>query len=252
MKFMSITASLAIASLSIVSATLSGCSTDKPASCKNTTIMSDLCCFESPGGLLVQTQFWETGPADSFTIYGLWPDRCDATIAQYCDASRAYTNINGLLLANGASDTLAFMQQFWLDLDGQNEQFWENEWAKSGTCMSTLQRSCFPSGSPKGIEAVTYFQSVVKLFQTLPTYTFLANEGITPDSTKTYSLSSLTSALQSQSGFIPALDCTSNALNGIRWYFNLKGSVIDGTFIPINAPIAGSCPSSGIKYSPKV
>jgi ribonuclease T2 len=34
-------------------------------------------------------------------------------------------------------------------------------------------------------------------------------------------------------GFTPALDCTSGTLNQIEWYFNLKGSVIDGTFIPI-------------------
>ena len=32
---------------------------------------------------------------------------------------------------------------------------------------------------------------------------------------------------------IPALDCNGDALNGIKWYFNLKGSVIDGTFVPI-------------------
>ncbi len=30
-----------------------------------------------------------------------------------------------LLTAQGASDTLAFMQQFWVDINGQNEQFWE-------------------------------------------------------------------------------------------------------------------------------
>jgi len=30
------------------------------------------------------------------------------------------------------------------------------------------------------------------------------------------------------------LDCTSGALNGISWYFNLKGSATDGTFIVIS------------------
>jgi len=30
------------------------------------------------------------------------------------------------------------------------------------------------------------------------------------------------------------LDCTSGGLNGISWYFNLKGSVTDGTFIAIS------------------
>jgi hypothetical protein len=30
---------------------------------------------------------------------------------------------------------------------------------------STLEPSCLPSGSPKGAEAVAFFQTVVKLFQ---------------------------------------------------------------------------------------
>lgn len=36
----------------------------------------DSCCFNSPGGLLLQTQFWDTqpvtGPRDSWTVHGLW------------------------------------------------------------------------------------------------------------------------------------------------------------------------------------
>jgi len=35
-------------------------------------------------------------------------------------------------------------------------------------------------------------------------------------------------------GSIPVLDCTSGALNSISWYFNLRGSVTDGTFVAIS------------------
>ncbi|KIK04439.1 hypothetical protein K443DRAFT_647441 [Laccaria amethystina LaAM-08-1] len=227
----------------------SGCSTIGTASCHNTSAVSNLCCFEAPG-------FWDTspstGPANSWTIHGLWPDHCDTTFSSDCDPSRAYTNIASLLTANGASDTLAFMQTYWVDINGDNENFWEHEWSKHGTCMSTLEPVCLPSGSPTGLEAVLFFQTVVRLFQSLPTYTWLANAGITPSTSATHTLSTLTSALKTASGgFTPALDCTSGALNGISWYFNLEGSVIDGTFVAINAPVAGSCPSSGIKYPPK-
>ncbi|ESK90948.1 ribonuclease t2 [Moniliophthora roreri MCA 2997] len=45
--------------------------------------------------------------------------------------------------------------------------------------------------------------------------------------------------------------CRGSTLEGISWYYNLKGSVIDGTFVQISAPKTGSCPSSGIKYPPK-
>lgn len=233
----------------------SGCSTTGPQSCHNTSVVSNLCCFESPGGLLLQTQFWDTnpstGPSNSWTIHGLWPDHCDTTFSENCDPSRDYTGISTLLSNNGASDTLAFMQTFWVSDSESNELFWEHEWATHGTCMSTLEPSCLPSGSVRGAEAVAFFQTVVKLFQTLPTYTWLANAGITPSTTQTHTLAQLTSALKAQSGFTPALDCTSGTLSQIEWYFNLKGSVIDGTFVPINAPVAGSCPSTGIKYPPK-
>ncbi|TFK56633.1 ribonuclease T2 [Heliocybe sulcata] len=230
----------------------SGCSTSGATSCHNTTAQSDLCCFESPGGLLLQTQFWDTnpstGPSDSWTIHGLWPDNCDGTYEENCDSSRDYSDIAGLLEDQGASDTLSYMQQYWVDIDGENEQFWEHEWSTHGTCYSTLETSCLPSGSAKGAEAVAFFQTVVKLFKTLPTYTWLADAGITPSSSKTYTLSTLTSALKSASGVTPALSCSSGSLDAISWYFNLKGSLIDGTFVPIDAPESGSCPSSGIKY----
>ena len=45
-------------------------------SCHNSSAVEDLCCFNSPGGSLLQTQFWDTdpqtGPDDSWTIHGLW------------------------------------------------------------------------------------------------------------------------------------------------------------------------------------
>lgn len=44
-------------------------------SCHNTTAV-DTCCLNHPGGLMLQTQFWDThppvGPSDSWTIHGLW------------------------------------------------------------------------------------------------------------------------------------------------------------------------------------
>ena len=75
-------------------------------SCENATAVADSCCSPTPGGLVVQTQFWYvlayltvwgstltqcyttrstyTGleskgqklPKGSWTIHGLWPDNC--------------------------------------------------------------------------------------------------------------------------------------------------------------------------------
>ncbi|KAH9928447.1 ribonuclease T2 [Epithele typhae] len=234
----------------------SSCSTTGQRSCHNTTDQSDnSCCFESPGGLLLQTQFWDThpssGPSDSWTIHGLWPDNCDGTFIENCDPSRDYTDIAGLLTDQGASDTLSFMQQFWVDIDGRNERFWEHEWSTHGTCYSTLDPSCLPEDSARGAEAVAFFQTVVELFKTLPTYDWLAAEGITPSSSTTYTLSALTGALERAAGVAPALNCEGAYLNAVEWYFNLQGSLVDGRFVPIDAPKRGSCRKSGIKYVPK-
>ncbi|KZT43858.1 ribonuclease T2 [Sistotremastrum suecicum HHB10207 ss-3] len=247
----------------------STCGTGGVLSCTNTTAQNT-CCFESPGGHLLQVQFWDTnpstGPTNSWTIHGLWPDHCDETFDQFCDESRQYTDISGvrffpsdfyrsyplqILTAAGATDTLNFMNEFWKDQGGDDETFWEHEWGKHGTCMSTLVPSCLPKGSAAKAEAVDFFNTVVRLFQGLPTFTFLSSQGITPSSTATFTLSQLTSALKKASGFTPGLDCTSGVLNQITWYHELRGSVIDGTFVQIDAPQAGSCPSTGIKYPPK-
>lgn len=237
----------------------SGCGTSGPASCQNTNAppAADTCCFESPGGLIMQTQVWDTevagSPTDSWTIHGLWPDNCDGTYIENCDPSRDYKNIAELLDSQGASDTLEYMQQYWLNNHGTNERFWEHEWATHGTCYSTLDVNCLPSNSPTGAEAVAFFETVVKVFKTLPTYDWLAEAGITPSSRQTHTLSSLLSALENASGgYTPALSCTrSHTLSSISWYFNLKGSVIDGDFVPINTPKHSTCPSSGIRYLPK-
>ncbi|KZV89341.1 ribonuclease T2 [Exidia glandulosa HHB12029] len=234
----------------------SSCSTTGTASCTNTTA-TGTCCLEGPGGLLLQTQFWDanpsTGPTNSWTVHGLWPDNCDGTFEQNCDSSRAYTGIASLLTAQGASSTLSFMQEFWKDISGDDESFWEHEWSKHGTCLSTLKTSCLPSGSAKGAEAVAYFQTVVKLFKTLPTFDFLNAAGITPSSTKTYTLSQITAALKSGSGFTPTVNCDGVNLNEVWYYFHLRGSVIDGAFSGINAPsfATNDCPTSGIKWLPK-
>jgi ribonuclease T2 len=53
-------------------------------SCHNTTAVENLCCFNAPGGQILQTQFWDaspaTGPEDSWTIHGLWYDCLPVTI----------------------------------------------------------------------------------------------------------------------------------------------------------------------------
>jgi ribonuclease T2 len=134
---------------------------------------TNTCCINSPGGLFQQVQFWDTnpstGPSDSWTIHGLWPNNCDGTYSEDCDESRAYTDITQLLTAANQT-VLDFMQTYWVSNDESNEAFWDHEWETHGTCISTLDPSCYTDYTT-GEEAVDFFTRVVELFQTLPTYT---------------------------------------------------------------------------------
>lgn len=232
----------------------SSCGTDGTASCQNNTDESDSCCFEAPGGWISQVQFWDTdpstGPSDSWTIHGLWPNNCDGSYSENCDKSRAYSDITTLLSDQGATSTLDYMQTYWISDDESNEDFWEHEWETHGTCYSTLNPSCLPADSPTGAEAVAFFETAVNLFQTLPTYTWLKQAGITPGS-KEYELSDIISALQSAFGATPSMECDDKStIYQVSYYFNLQGSMIDGKFDPVDAPSSNSC-SSRVKYPSK-
>jgi ribonuclease T2 len=127
-------AALAQANIPLVSPSANQCErcTNPQLSCNASPTPNNTCCYESPGGLLQQVQFWDTdpatGPTDSWTIHGLWPNNCDGTYQEKCDPSRAYTNITEILEAAGATATLDFMQTYWLSDDESNEAFWDHEW----------------------------------------------------------------------------------------------------------------------------
>ncbi|KAH7419458.1 ribonuclease-like protein T2 [Cadophora sp. MPI-SDFR-AT-0126] len=220
-----------------------------------TSTSTDLCCFNSPGGQMLQTQFWDTnpvtGPTTSWTVHGLWPDHCDGTFDANCDSTREYTGITGILQSFGKTDLLSYMQTYWKDSSGDDETFWEHEWGKHGTCISTLKPSCYTGYTSKQ-EVVDYFQKAVDLFKTLDSYTFLKNANIVPSTTATYTSAAIQAALKAGFGYAVTIQCASGALDEIWYSYDVRGSVQTGTFVPA-APVGqtGSCPSTGIKYLPK-
>ncbi|TQV99323.1 hypothetical protein V2A60_004797 [Cordyceps javanica] len=232
----------------------SSCPSDSPLSCHNTTAVADTCCF-IPAGQLLQTQFWDTspptGPSDSWTIHGLWPDNCDGSYPAQCDADRAYTNLTAILQANGAGDTLDYMSKYWKDYKGDDETFWEHEWGKHGTCISTLEPSCYGDGYRDGEEAADFFTRTVGLFKTLPTYQWLADAGIRPSSSKTYDTAQIQSALSKKHGAPVTLGCKGKVFNEVWYHFNVRGSLQDGQFVAA-APDGPKSKCSGkIQYKPK-
>lgn len=71
----------------------------------------------------------------------------------------------------------------------------------------------------------------------------LTNEGITPSSSTTHTYAALVAALKAQSGVEPQLECDGSDLSEVYWYFNLRGSVIDGDFEMISKHLSVYFPS---------
>ena len=131
------------------------------------------CCTEHPGGLVLLAQFWDyspaRGPADSFTIHGLWPDYCDGSFPSRCDPSRAYPSPVDILEEYNATELLGYMRTHWKG-DHGDEHLWQHEFSEHGTCMSMLEPRCYGADYTAGMELVDYMQQAVDLHRERDTY----------------------------------------------------------------------------------
>lgn len=137
--------------------------------------------------------------------------------------------------------------------NGSDADLWAHEWSKHGTCMSTLRPQCYNDYS-RGQELVDFFSSAVKISESLPTFQFLKNCGITPSLNITYALAEVENCLAaSADGFVPHVGCsTGGSLNEVWYYFHWTGTIKDGSVVGTNSTFASKCPATGIKYPPKV
>ncbi|KAJ9647175.1 Ribonuclease T2 precursor (RNase T2) [Coniosporium apollinis] len=224
-------------------------------SCHNTTAVTDLCCFNSPGGQMLQTQFWDThptvGPVDSWTLHGLWPDHCDGNYDKCCDRSRFYNNITSILQHFGKTELLSYMSTYWKPYQGSDETFWKHEWDKHGTCINTMKPECYADHVPTQ-EVADYFQKAVDLFKELPSYQWLAEADIVPSTTATYSADAIQAALSAKHGHPVTIICKSSALKEIWYHYGVRGSVQTGEFVATEPDgMKSECPSDGVRYLPK-
>ncbi|KZT74992.1 ribonuclease T2 [Daedalea quercina L-15889] len=251
-------------------------------SCENTTAIADTCCSPTPGGLVLQAQYWDTYtglesegqllPKDSWTIHGLWPDNCDGSYTQYCDFSRQYdpdpspsvlpdgttvppyhgTSVENFIRDFARFDLLDYMNKYWINQGAPNRDFWAHEFSKHATCTSTFDVACYGPDYQEHQDVVDFYLAVVRAFQKFPTYQMLAGAGIVPSNTTTYSLDQLQDALQAQTGAVPYLGC--GGVNGTIleevWYFNhVLGVEQFGQFKSIDSTTTSTCNTTlGIWY----
>lgn len=157
-----------------------------PISCTNSTPVANSCWFEYPGGMFVQTQFWDSNPgvgaSDQFTLHGLWPDNCDGTYEQFCDSSLniAKADVQNIVV-NEFQDPALYnkIKANWNSLGGDDESLWVHEFNKHGTCVRTNRPECLASGK-RYQNVYNYFKQAVALYSKYPTADFLAAGGIVP------------------------------------------------------------------------
>jgi ribonuclease T2 len=206
----------------------------------------DACCVETFGGLVVQTQYWNTYtgleaegqllPPDSWSIHGLWPDFCNGSYTQYCDLNRQYdpspspnttnglangtvvppyngSNIGTFLEPFGRYDLLAYMNKYWINQGAPNYDFWGHEFSKHATCYSTFDVPCYGPEYRKHEDVVDFFETVIKYYMKRPTFTWLKKHNIVPSNSTSYTLSDLEGALLKEYGGVPYLGCTGPKFN---------------------------------------
>lgn len=65
-------------------------------------------------------------------------------------------------------------------------------------------------------------------------------------------MSQIQSALKSKFGAEVYIACDSNnAINEVWYFYNIKGSILQQNYLPIDTVSKTNCPSSGIKFPPK-
>ncbi|KAI5208168.1 ribonuclease T2 [Aureobasidium subglaciale] len=245
----------------------------------------DSCCAETYGGLFLSTQFWSTYtglesegqllPPDDWTLHGLWPDFCNGSYTQYCDLNRQYdphpspntTNSlpNGTVVPpyKGPSittliepfkkyDLLAWMNKYWINQGASNDEFFAHEFSKHATCFSTFDIPCYGPEYTPHQEIVEFFETAIQYYRRLPTWGWLAQAGIKPSNTTTYSLSQFQTALNSSYGALPYIGCSGPRFNEtaagrnstdngrtqiseVWYYFHAFGRPQRGQWLPVSA-----------------
>lgn len=236
----------------------SKCPSSIPLSCSNDTVVKDSCCFEYPGGVLLQTQFWDyspsIGPNDSFTAHGLWPDNCskDGSYQQFCNSKLNVGNVEQVLQSFGEDELIANMKKYWKNMNGDDASLWKHEFNKHGTCVNTINPSCYGDDFKTNQNVVDYFKIAMNLYEKLPTFEWLSEAGIVPSHDKTYTKDEISKALADKFGSEVYIACDRN--NGLQevWYFHqLKGSLLGEQFHHIDSFSNSKCPNQGIKFVPK-
>lgn len=254
--------------LDLVSVAING--TDASKQAVNTTIYQQGAGYFGIGDWLksawdqFRTDPSSTMPIEkSFTIHGLWSDKCDGSYEQYCQPDLEIADSVNLtdLIGNkfNKPELLTLMQKYWINTASSNvagdsnPQLWEHEYNKHATCMNTMNPSCLVGNYRQFEAAVLFYQKVTEIWEQLNTYEFLSKFGILPTVSNSYKLTDIQQALSRNHGDKQVyVGCTSDGvLNEIYYYYVLKGSVLAGDYKQVDLMGPASNCREDVWYLPK-
>ncbi|OLY80750.1 Ribonuclease Rh [Smittium mucronatum] len=207
---------------------------------------TDTCCV-AKDGWIVYAETWipNKGPSNKFTIHGLWPDRCNGTWSDDgCDLSRNYTNTGDIVLARDPR-LHRVMDRIWPSGSGSNSDFWDHEWNKHGTCLTTIDPPCL-ADYKKYDDLLMYFKITTAVNTKYDFYKSLADSGIVPGAN--YTRSSMEAALFKNAGLRTLVRCDKTGTFTEIWaYFDILGQ---DTFVP-RVPDYNPTDCQNVYYPPK-
>ncbi|KAH7306431.1 hypothetical protein KP509_22G011400 [Ceratopteris richardii] len=164
-------------------------------------------------------------PAADFSIHGLWPNYNDGSYPSNC-AGSSYDS-------TGISDLKDQLQRYWDTLScpsGDGDKFWSHEWEKHGTCSGLDQRA--------------YFESVLRLRNSIDLLSALQSSGIEADG-GTYTLEAIEKALTQAIGHKPGLECNRD-VDGQRQLYQVYVCIDTDASTLIDCPVypSSSCSST--------
>ncbi|RKP05600.1 ribonuclease T2-like protein, partial [Thamnocephalis sphaerospora] len=190
---------------------------------------ADRCCVPDYGLLALALQ-WESGvgPADAFTVHGLWPNRCDGSSApdDGCDTKRKYRDVGSIIQAKDGA-LYAQMNEFWPSNSGKNTNFWQvhasatHEWGKHGTCLLTLAPSCYGSTYSANQEMLDYFSQTLALRRQYNLYRAFTDAGLRPGDRATNER--FNAAAVKALGRGVTLRCNNGQISEVLLYFTVRG-----------------------------
>jgi ribonuclease T2 len=113
----------------------------------------------------------------------------------------------------GAYDLLNWMNTYWINQGAPNSDFWGHEFSKHATCYSTFDVPCYGPNYVEHQEVVEFFETAIKYYKRLPTWSWLKEANITPSNSTTYSLADIQGQLTKKYGAVPYVGCSGPRYN---------------------------------------